>query len=153
LEAAHLIPHSAAERLGLPQDDVLQEIAFSYESTLNAVSACVLCHKLFDLGVLWLGPRTAVAGSSAAASVHVASASAVDAEAEAALVFDQLRSLVVHVDSTWAAENGDPYSFNQRKPQLPKALHAFPRPSVWEWRVRWAELKRAQTDEPGTPGL
>lgn len=129
LEAAHLIPKAVSERLGLEvSEDLLGRIGGYYETTLNAVAACRLCHPLFDDGLLWLEPAAAVASASAASSPS--------APASVPLA---VSSLVMRVKSDHSRSlAGRPL----RLPGPARAHLPFPPAAAWEWRERWAPLKR-----------
>ena len=131
LEAAHLIPTAVSERFDLEvSEDLLGMIGGYYETTLNAVAACRLCHPLFDDGLLWLE-------STAAASSMAASSTA------AAVMPLTAPSLVMHVDASQKSDHSK--SLVGRSLRLPGSTRAhlpFPPAAVWEWRTRWAPLKR-----------
>lgn len=154
LQAAHLIPNSVAERYGLDvSEDLLGVIGGYYETTLNAVSACTLCHPLFDGGVLWAEP--AAAGSVSSAS------SVASSTASASLPWQTVRGsdLVLRVDASLRSDHSK--SLSGRRLRLPggangqTSLLPFPVAPVWEWRRRWAPLRSedALAEEMGKLGV
>ncbi|MDR3742305.1 MAG: HNH endonuclease signature motif containing protein [Terracidiphilus sp.] len=134
LEAAHLIPNAVSERFELEvSEDLLGRIGGYYETTLNAVAACRLCHPLFDDGLLWL--EAAGAASSVAAASPTAAATPVQLLPPS--------SLVLRVDSSQKSDHSK--SLAGRSLRLPGPTRAhlpFPPAAAWEWRSRWAPLKR-----------
>jgi len=175
LQAAHVIPHSVSERLGLDVSFELLSLIGHFESSHNAVAACSNCHMAFDHGLMWLEPGTppeaagngtaataaaaaatapaapvspAAAATAAAAAAAVAAAAAKAAEAEAAAADEgiylranpPLSSLRVHYVEGY---KGPRITTPPKLPTGNRDHLPFPPAAAWEWRVRWAPLKRA----------
>lgn len=135
LQAAHLIPNSVSERYGLEvPDDLLGVIGGYFETTLNAVAACTLCHPLFDGGYLWAQP----ASFPAAAGPAPATAGTATLPWQAL----QVGELILQVDASQRCEHSRALPGRHlRLPGAERALLPFPVAPVWEWRRRWAPLK------------
>jgi hypothetical protein len=135
LQAAHLIPNSVSERYGLEVPGYLQGVIGGYyETTLNAVAACTLCHPIFDRGFLWAEPVSSpVAAESAPATAGTATLPWQSV---------QVGELILQVDASQRCEHSS--SLRGRRLRLPgaeRALLPFPVAPVWEWRRRWAPLR------------
>jgi hypothetical protein len=132
LKTAQLIPRAVSERFGLEvSQDLLAMIGGYYETTLNAVTACRLCHPLFDNGLLWLDSPAAASAVAAASSAAAASA------------LLPISSLVLHIDASLRCDFCKSLGgVSLRLPGLARAHLPFPPLAAWEWRARWASLKR-----------
>ena len=134
LQAAHLIPNSVSERYGLEvSPSLLGVIGGYFETTLNAVAACTLCHQLFDRGLIWAEPRTApVALRSAPVTADTAT-----------LPWQSVPvgELVLWVDASLLSYSELSAGHGLRLPQAERVLLPFPVAPVWEWRRRWAAKK------------
>lgn len=132
LQTDLLVPaHGRKERdlLFLPFKLLTHALLNCSETTLNTVTTCPICHMLFDEGLLWtdLPP---------------------DAAPTAATVIDELlwnrvdvATLVVRVDPR--LRNQHCRALNGRRLRVPAGRDTrLPFAPVWEWRRRWATIRR-----------
>ena len=121
IEAAHVVPHALFERLGKVLDgETVLRIGGGLEVLTNGVSACSVCHGIFDSGLMW-----------------------VEQNDDAALA---VRTIFVH-ESIRSVQHsiGKLHGCKLRLPSDPS--FPFPGAIAWRGRKEWAVLRRDRAAE------
>jgi hypothetical protein len=115
IEAAHVVPHAERERLQKALDgETLLRIGGGLEVLTNGVSACSVCHGIFDAGLMWVEQA------------------------------DDAATRTICVDASIRDVQRSIGQLHGRRLLVPSdASFPFPGCVAWRWRAEWAQLKRA----------